>query len=380
MASRKKTVVLCPTSWRAREILRGHFRARGWRVVEDTELLDVAAEQIDLVWVAGRDVPWMRVLSGTTSASVFYLRTAINRKADMHRAVEKYLTNKKLGKPDSILRTAVPETHLIDLTELAEDDVDLREHLGDLKMLLHGREGCPLWVLKASDSNRGQDVHLYTSADIGSEDMLRTISESQSTTWLLQKFVSEPLLFRQRKFHLRVIAMAVGDLRVHVHRHVVVIPAFSSYENIVLDDKVDKFAFLTNHCIQSSHADYKAGRFAMLLELCQDVFEAGLAPPGCSTPEILCDWLFDKICEVLAEVFAATQLSPTGFFPLAHCFELFGCDLMVDSEFNVWLLEINSGPCDQHVLFSHFARASARSPVSFLCVTWLMHLTTWSGY
>jgi tubulin--tyrosine ligase len=346
MGTKKKTVLLCPTSWRAREILREQFRARSWEVLEDTELLDSAAEaaQIDLVWCAGRDVPWMQVLEGATGASVFYLRTAINRKADMHQMIEKYLTHKKLGNPRSILRSCVPETHIIDLVELREDEEDLGEHLLERKGELHGRDGCPLWVLKASDSNRGQDVHLFSAGDIGSQAMLDIIQGSQSSTWLLQKFVASPLLFRERKFHLRVIALACGDLRVHVHRHVVVIPAFSSYEGIVKDDKVDKFAFLTNHCVQSSHADYQAGRFAMLLDLCRDVCQRGMAPAGCAGPEAVCELLFQRICDVIAEVFAATKLSPTGFFPLPHCFELFGCDMMFDSSFNVWLLEINSDP------------------------------------
>lgn len=50
------------------------------------------------------------------------------------------------------------------------------------------------------------------------------------------------------------------------------------------------------------------------------------------------------MCAICAEVFAATKLSPTGFFPLPHCFELFGFDLMVDEAFKVHLLEVNTDP------------------------------------
>lgn len=28
-----------------------------------------------------------------------------------------------------------------------------------------------------------------------------------------------------------------------------------------------------------------------------------------------------------------------------HCFELFGYDFIIDSEFNVWLIEVNTNPC-----------------------------------
>lgn len=28
-----------------------------------------------------------------------------------------------------------------------------------------------------------------------------------------------------------------------------------------------------------------------------------------------------------------------------HCFEIFGYDFMIDSEFKVWLIEVNTNPC-----------------------------------
>lgn len=28
-----------------------------------------------------------------------------------------------------------------------------------------------------------------------------------------------------------------------------------------------------------------------------------------------------------------------------YCFEIFGFDFMIDSDFNLWLIEINSNPC-----------------------------------
>ena len=28
-----------------------------------------------------------------------------------------------------------------------------------------------------------------------------------------------------------------------------------------------------------------------------------------------------------------------------HCFEIFGYDYIIDSDFNVWLIEVNTNPC-----------------------------------
>eukprot|EP00960_Hanusia_phi_P000550 14506-Hanusia_phi.AAC.3 len=51
-----------------------------------------------------------------------------------------------------------------------------------------------------------------------------------------------------------------------------------------------------------------------------------------------------RICDIISEVFASSKLCPAGFFPLPHCFEIFGCDMMIDESGQVWLLEINSDP------------------------------------
>ena len=32
-------------------------------------------------------------------------------------------------------------------------------------------------------------------------------------------------------------------------------------------------------------------------------------------------------------------------FKRKHCFELFGYDFILDAEFNVWLIEVNTNPC-----------------------------------
>jgi hypothetical protein len=32
-------------------------------------------------------------------------------------------------------------------------------------------------------------------------------------------------------------------------------------------------------------------------------------------------------------------------FRRKHCFELFGYDFILDSDFNVWLIEVNTNPC-----------------------------------
>jgi len=318
----RKSVFLCPTSWRAREVLRDLFSKRGWAVLEvsasyaqrahtvrkqarssqllccpriilrdasmcwqDVELLDQKDPGVGLVWCSGRDVPWQHVLNGTMRSNVYYLKTGLNRKADMHQMLDKYQRNFS----STVLHECVPETHILDLNEMEEEDEDLADVLSKLRTKLAG--SADLWVLKASESNRGMDVHLFSKDDIGNSAMLGLMTQTESPVWLLQKCVHPPLLLRGRKFHMRANVLALGDLAVHVHEHVVVIPAHAPYQTDA-GGALGRFAFLTNHCVQSAHADYEAGRFLLLRGLCAEIAAGGGLPGDCADADALFSRVF----------------------------------------------------------------------------------------
>ena len=99
-------------------------------------------------------------------ANVHHLKTGLNRKADMHAMLEKHIRRNK----DSLLSSSLPETHVLDLNEIMEDGESVEDELLELKEKLKNRAG--LWVLKASDTNRGMDVHLFQWREIASDSMM----------------------------------------------------------------------------------------------------------------------------------------------------------------------------------------------------------------
>ena len=117
---------------------------------QDSSVLDSADPAVDLTWCSGRDVPWHHVLEGRIGSNLYYLKTCINRKADMHRMIEKHARKS----PGTRLMSSIPTTYVVDLVELREDEEDVTEYLEQLKEKLN-KDG-DLWVLKASDSNRGE--------------------------------------------------------------------------------------------------------------------------------------------------------------------------------------------------------------------------------
>ena len=49
-----------------------------------------------------------------------------------------------------------------------------------------------------------------------------------------------------------------------------------------------------------------------------------------------------KYYAALAMISAKRKLNPNK---RRHCFEIFGYDYIIDSDFNVWLIEVNTNPC-----------------------------------
>lgn len=56
------------------------------------------------------------------------------------------------------------------------------------------------------------------------------------------------------------------------------------------------------------------------------------------------DHLVPQMHEVVVKTFQAVrkQIDP---FKRKHCFELFGYDFILDVDFNMWLIEVNTNPC-----------------------------------
>jgi hypothetical protein len=49
-----------------------------------------------------------------------------------------------------------------------------------------------------------------------------------------------------------------------------------------------------------------------------------------------------KYYAALAMISAKRKLNPNK---RRYCFEIFGYDYIIDSDFNVWLIEVNTNPC-----------------------------------
>ena len=215
-----------------------HSHRLGWIRVDDI------SDGATLQWGKARDIAWDAVLKSEESpqyrdrpplaANSLLLKTALTRKADLATLMKRHA---KLAGPDAAAPLAVPETHVIDPDDSdsdSDDDdnggVDGDHALNPVERSEEGKavnRGCLLprwfptagvWVLKGSESNRGEDI-VFLNADSPNDrsaaERVMAAEAGSSAAWVLQRYVESPALVRGKfKFHLRVMVLAVGDLTV----------------------------------------------------------------------------------------------------------------------------------------------------------------------
>ena len=170
------------------------------------------------------------------------------------------------------------------------------------------------------------------------KEALRADGADEAREWVLQRYIHRPLLVGGRKFHLRMYALAVGALTVHVYADVLTLFSLEHYT----DDPSRLAAHLTNTCCQApTGPEQHAAAVGLLSDLPARIAADGslsLAEAAARCERVLVD-----AAALVGEAFAAVS-AELAFMPLPNAFELFGMDLLVDSNWRVWLLEANAEP------------------------------------
>jgi tubulin---tyrosine ligase len=70
--------------------------------------------------------------------------------------------------------------------------------------------------------------------------------------WIAQKYIERPLLYRRRKFDIRLWALVTSDFKIYKFNQGYVRTTSEIYEA----DSQDKFVHLTNECLQNKSSSY----------------------------------------------------------------------------------------------------------------------------
>ncbi|QWU89196.1 hypothetical protein CA3LBN_003519 [Candidozyma haemuli] len=324
------------------DILVSAFRNRGFEISNSKRILeDIKADAQLKVFHYGEyeelDIDLLQSHPKQYFVSSFIYRKALIRKHYLANTVLHYCAKF----PTSILKRALPEAYSIevDYAEFLDDALDeafeLRQELETSKKT---------WILKPSMADKGQGIRLFRNTEelqaifeSFEEDVHESDDEgeqegimvSQLRHFVVQKYQENPLLlkfYNNRKFHLRVYAVAVGDISVFVYEEMLTLFAESTYMGV--SDLEDLTSHLTNTCLQE-------GKDPLVIPFWQ---LAGLDSSKKNQ-------IFDQVKCITGELFkAATSVDKINFQPLENALEFYGLDFLVDEDHSVKLLEVNAYP------------------------------------
>ena len=186
-----------------------------------------------------------------------------------------------------------------------------------------------IWIVKPVGKSRGKGIFLIDNiSDVPLND-----------TFLVQKYLSNPLLLDEGyKFDMRIYCLvtSVNPLEMFLYKDGFARVSNELYNMDITNIKVH----LTNAAIQNKKAK-KSANYEKIYggsKISLDMLRTKLARQY----NIDFDYLiWPQVKDIIIKVFACCQ-NDMPYCP--STFEMFGFDVIIDSNFRCWLLEINSSP------------------------------------
>ncbi|KAL8278567.1 hypothetical protein RQP46_009059 [Phenoliferia psychrophenolica] len=328
-----------------------------WRILTSPDSSIVP----DLQWGDYDMLNWDTGLAPEHLTNSYLIRKGLIRKNHLAHTLSLYLSKH----PSSPLSSASLKTFIFALSFPDELDELLQDDLYELAESFASPGEEKWWILKAALADKGNGIRLFKDRE-GLEEIFEEfepeseeeeeeesgeegerprgfgletkVDSSQMQEWVIQEYISTPLLLdpspssslspTPRKFHLRVYVLCTGGLSLYIHTPFLTLFAPSSYLHPSIS--TDLSSHLTNTNVEA------------------------------------------KVGEVMRETFKAGVSAGSGFQVLPNCFEIFGCDLLITDSFDVKLLEINAcpdftqtGPALQSVIDDLFASTVKVAVVPF---------------
>ncbi|CDW75515.1 tubulin-tyrosine ligase family protein [Stylonychia lemnae] len=189
------------------------------------------------------------------------------------------------------------------------------------------------WLLKPTNMNQGKGIEIFNSMKQVYSFLL---NKPQEQLWIVQKYIERPLLYHQRKFDIRVLALGTNEFDLHFYNIGYMRTSSDAY---TLDNK-NKFIHLTNNCYQKNSNNYQ--KFEQGNQLTFSQFQDYLDQ---TFPELEVKFedLMLRIKDLVIDCFVAglNHYNPKN---RENIFEVMGYDFMIDEDFRVWLIEVNTNP------------------------------------
>lgn len=153
----------------------------------------------------------------------------------------------------------------------------------------------------------------------------------------MQKYIERPFLYRERKFDVRIWAVVTDDFRIFVYKEGYLRTSSSDYD---LKDN-NAFVHLTNQCLQANAENYGAHEKGNTLTFTQ--FQKYLDETNPKDGINIEKHFTPRINDIVIDTFMSVRkkMNPNN---RKNIFELFGFDFLLDEDYRLWLIEVNTNP------------------------------------
>ncbi|MCQ2819594.1 MAG: tubulin--tyrosine ligase family protein, partial [archaeon] len=206
--------------------------------------------------------------------------------------------------------------------------------------------GKNLWIIKPTNFNRGRCIKIFSNI----EDITNYLSKIQNEKGfvtsankkvkadniIVQKYIESPLLYKGRKFDIRIWVLITDSEGIFIFKegHLK-----ATSENFDIDSN-NEFVHLTNYSVQKHGTNFSKVEIGNEISFAE--FQAELNKNTNPVVNFRKE-IYPKICNIIRLSYNSVR-SKIGSYYGRNCFEIFGYDFIIDTEFNPFLLEINTNP------------------------------------
>mmetsp|Transcript_17931 Transcript_17931/g.54859 ORF Transcript_17931/g.54859 Transcript_17931/m.54859 type:complete len:293 (+) Transcript_17931:180-1058(+) len=194
-----------------------------------------------------------------------------------------------------------------------------------------------MWIMKPTGKAQGKGIFIINKlAQIKKWSTARWASMPLRESYVISRYVNDPLLIGGRKFDLRlyVLVTCYRPLKIYQYRH-----GFARFCNVrytnSANDLDNPFVHLTNVAIQKTGDEYNSihgGKWHIRNLRLYLQGTAGLEATERLFAEM--DAIIVHSCKAVQPVIINDR----------HCFECYGFDLLIDANLKAWLVEVNASP------------------------------------
>ena len=106
-----------------------------------------------------------------------------------------------------------------------------------------------LWLVKPANSNQGKGIEIFNDY----QEITKFIkSRPRYTCWVVQKYIERPLLFKGRKFDIRVWVLMNQRQDIYMYREGYLRTSSDDYQL----NNGNNYVHLTNNCLQKFGYNY----------------------------------------------------------------------------------------------------------------------------